>query len=137
MITTSVKQISNQVEQLLIERGDWVSTGEICQKFNVDERQLRAKNDEPGKCTLIAISSNKGYKHVAIATTAEWTAHYHRERKHNIMGLVNLRNRRHRRESTAIQKPQFKQQQTPAIQPDTGQFLLPGMSDIALIDSHY
>lgn len=82
------------IEQFLLERGDWVKSRELCERFGVTERQLRAVDDRPGLCSRIAISGNKGFKHISLATPAEWEEHYARERKHSIMALVNLRAKR-------------------------------------------
>jgi hypothetical protein len=91
--------IEDQIAALLLERGAWVSTREICERFLVNERALRALDDQPGLCSRIAISGKSGFKHIALATTAEWREHYARERKHSIMALVNLRVKRRLREN--------------------------------------
>jgi hypothetical protein len=116
-------ELSPQLESYLLERGDWVTSRELCERFGVTERQLRAVDDRPGLCTMIAISGNKGFKHISLATPAEWEDHYARERKHNIMALVNLRAKRRRRMTLTRQ----------AHRPDlvferaTGQILMAGI----------
>jgi hypothetical protein len=117
-------ELSPQIESYLLERGDWVKSRELCERFGVTERQLRAVDDRPGLCSRIAISGNKGFKHISLATPAEWEEHYARERKHNIMALVNLRaKRRHRMTLT-------RQVRRPALvfERDTGQILMPGLT---------
>lgn len=91
--------VEDQIAALLLERGDWVTTAELCERFGLKDRAFRAVDDQPGLCSLIAISGKKGFKHIVLATTAEWREHYARERKHNIMALVNLRAKRRRREN--------------------------------------
>ncbi|MCX6994170.1 MAG: hypothetical protein NT011_13650 [Kiritimatiellaeota bacterium] len=118
--------LTPQIEAYLLARGDWVKSREICERFGIkDDRKLRAIDDQPGLCSRIAISGNKGFKHISLATTAEWQEHYARERKHNIMALVNLRAKRRLRLNLTrqIQRPQI------VCERDTGQTLmkLPGV----------
>lgn len=112
--------LTPQIESYLLERGDWVKSRELCERFGVTERQLRAIDDHPGLCTLIAISGNKGFKHISLATPAEWQENYTRERKHNIMALVNLRAKRRLRMTLT------RQISRPALvfERDTGQILM-------------
>jgi hypothetical protein len=116
--------LTAQIESYLLERRDWVKSRDLCNRFGIkDDRQLRAIDDRPGLCTLIAISGNKGFKHISLATTTEWQEHYARERKHNIMALVNLRAKRRLRAAMT------RQIQRPALvfERDTGQLLMAGM----------
>lgn len=82
-----------QIEAFLLERRDWVATGEICDRFGLRQRQLRDLDDRPGLCTRFAISRNGagGYKHARCATTAEWTEFRRSMRKHAIKELVRVR----------------------------------------------
>jgi len=90
--------LADQIEAHLLQRRDWVPAAELVARFQVRERALRALDERPGLCSRFAISGNRGYKHIAIATQAEWDEHYGRERKHNIGALVTLRAKRRRRE---------------------------------------
>jgi len=85
-------KLAEQIEQHLLTRGAWVPSDEICALFAVTDRQLRQVNDSPGLCSAFAISSQKGFKHVAKATTREWLHFKHRLRKHGISELVRVRN---------------------------------------------
>lgn len=115
--------LSPQIESYLLERGEWVKSRELCERFGVTERQMRAVDDRPGLCTMIAISGNKGFKHISLATPAEWEEHYARERKHNIMALVNLRAKRRLRMTLTrqIRRP------TLVFERATGQILMAGI----------
>lgn len=65
--------VAGQIERYLLERRDWVSAAELCERFGISERRLRQMYDRPGLCTAFAISlSKQGFKHVAMATEAEW-----------------------------------------------------------------
>ena len=103
-----------------MERCGWVKARELCERFGVRERELRALDDQPGLCSQIAISGNKGFKHISLATADEWERHYGRERKHAIMALVTLRQKRRLRQvlTRRIQRPPVE------FERDTGQLLL-------------
>ena len=115
--------LTPQLESYLLERRDWVKSRDLCERFGVTERQLRAIDDKPGLCTRIAISGNKGFKHISLATTEEWNEHYGRERKHNIMALVNLRAKLRLRMNVTrrIQRPDG------LFERDSGQLLMAGI----------
>jgi len=116
--------LPQQIEAYLLECGDWVKSRDLCDRFGIkDDRKLRAIDDQPGLCSRIAISGNKGFKHISLATTTEWQEHYARERKHNIMALVNLRAKRRLRQaiSRQIQRPPI------IFENDSGQLLIPGV----------
>ncbi|MFA7256924.1 MAG: hypothetical protein WC047_05060 [Kiritimatiellales bacterium] len=115
--------LSPQIESYLLERGEWVKSRELCERFGVTERQLRAIDDRPGLCTMIAIGGNKGFKHISLATPAEWEDHYARERKHNIMALVNLRAKRRLRMTLTrqVRRPEL------VFERDSGQILMEGI----------
>ncbi len=115
---TSDMTLAAHIESYLLSRATWVPARELCERFGVRERELRALDDRPGLCSQIAISGNKGFKHIALATTDEWQRHYARERKHSIMALVNLRQRRRHRERILSTR-------RPLAERDTGQFLFP------------
>jgi hypothetical protein len=118
-----MNELTPQIESYLLERGDWVKSHELCEYFGVTDRQLRAVDDRPGLCSRIAISGNKGFKHISLATPAEWHEHYTRERKHNIMALVNLRAKRRLRMTLTrqIQRPSL------VFERATGQILMAGI----------
>lgn len=83
--------LAEAIELYLLQRGDWVSTTEICARFSLrDDRPLRQVNEAPGLCTAFAISSDKGLKHVSKATTREWLRFKHRLRRHGISELQRV-----------------------------------------------
>jgi len=108
------------LENYLIKRADWVPADEICKVFDVSERALRAVGDTPGLCTRFAISGPKGFKHVSIATRAEYLRAKHRLRRHAISELVRARDLDRRRQSAirAIKRPPL------VFERDSGQVLL-------------
>jgi len=91
--------LAQEIEQYLMTSGRWVSTEEICAHFNLrDDRPLRQMSNEPGLCSEFAISSDQGFKHVALASTGEWLRFKHRLRRHGIRELArasSLDKRRH------------------------------------------
>lgn len=85
--------LSRQIERYLLERGDWVSTLELCQVFALpDDRQLRQDGALPGLCTPFAISHTRlGLKHVRAATTGEWIKFQVRLMRHAIAEIRRVR----------------------------------------------
>ncbi|MDD5679563.1 MAG: hypothetical protein PHW60_16460 [Kiritimatiellae bacterium] len=115
--------LTPQIEAYLLERRDWVKSRELCERFGVSDRQLRAIDDRPGLCSRIAISGTKGFKHLSLATPKEEQDHYARQRKHSIMQLVNLRinHRLYKRLTRQIQRPAI------VFERDSGQLLMAGI----------
>jgi len=99
--------IAQQIERYLLACGDWIPVREICRRFDIRERRLRALDDRPGLCSRFAISGDKGIKHVSCATTTEWLQFKHRLRKHGIGELVRVRDLDRRRQTvtTSIARP--------------------------------
>ncbi len=86
------------IEQYLLAIGTWVPAQDICDTFHVTERQLRQVGDEEGLCSGFAISGDKGFKHVSLATPDEYLRFKHRIRGHGIQELRRVRDldkRRH------------------------------------------
>ena len=116
MIASEAK---HQIEEYLLDRGDWVHAAELCEIFGVEERQLRQVGRVPGLCTGFAISlPGKGFKHVACATTAEYVHFKHAMRRHGIGELRRVKELDKRRK-TATQS--FKNR---VFEKDTGQGIL-------------
>lgn len=66
-------ELKTQIEVWLLTQTDWVPSAVICERFQVDERKLRASNGHPGLLTEFAISHSRlGYKHVRHATKEEY-----------------------------------------------------------------
>lgn len=130
VLTLNIKLSTKQlIETYLLERGDWVPTAEICETFGVEARQLRQVGSKNGLCTDLAISGDKGFKHVANASTSEWLRFKHRLRHHGISELVRVRDL-DRLRSQLIRTVKIKTP-PPAAKPepriferDTGQALL-------------
>jgi hypothetical protein len=106
------EQLKEAIEQYLLDApGEgWVKGSEIAARFDLrSDRVLRKVGDAPGLCTEFAISGNKGFKHIDRATPGEFDEYYCRERKHNIAGLVTLRQKRNRRSRSirTIKRPAF------------------------------
>jgi len=111
-----MNDLAEQIEQYLLVVSDWVSSDEICVRFGLkDDRPLRQVGSRQGLCSGFAISGNDGFKHVSLATTAEWLHFKHRLRKHGIAELIRVRDLGQRRHNSvkAIRAGQFER--------DTGQ----------------
>lgn len=115
------EELTERIEQFLLDSGGWVSSKEICARFELrDDRILRNVGSTPGLCSNFAISSDKGFKHVTRASTREYLAFKHRMRRHavgefkRISKLDRVRNNLTR----TIKHPAF------TFQKDTGQGVL-------------
>lgn len=113
------EKLKEAIEQyLLIAPGDgWVKSAALCERFAITERQLRKVGDQDGLCSDFAISGDKGFKHIARASTREWLAFKHRMRGHAIAEMVRTRNLDRRRATVlkSVMRPAF------VFQKDTGQ----------------
>jgi len=109
-----------RIEEFLLQEGDWVSSRRLCALFGLAERQLRAVGDQPGICSGFAISSDRGFKHVSMATPLEYRTFKHRLRRHAIAELVRVRNldRLRHQVTTTTRRPEFIRER------DTNQGLL-------------
>ena len=92
----------DEIEAYLLDQGEWVPARELCALFRITERQLRQTDDQQGLCSGFAISGDKGFKHVSLASTTEWLKFKHRLRKHGIAELVRVRDLDRRRRNAAI-----------------------------------
>lgn len=83
--------LSEQIEVHLLNAQGWVSVAELCQKFDLNQRDLRAHGDEPGLCDAFAVTSTRqgesGYIHHRFLPTADWLPIKHRLRRHAIAEL--------------------------------------------------
>lgn len=74
--------LAAQIETFLLANPRWVPVDEICARFDVNERQLRAVGGRPPMHAAFAISSpapgHHGLKHIRHATITERLAHKHR-----------------------------------------------------------
>ncbi len=114
------EDLKEAIENHLLQVGCWVTSAEICERFDVSERQLRQVGSRAGLCSEFAISGDKGFRHVEKATPAEWRRFKHRLRKHAIGELVRTMNLDKRRNQVTrqIRRPAY------TYQPDTGQGVL-------------
>ena len=64
--------LPTHLEMWLLSQPCWVPAAEICERFQIEERHLRAKGKNPGVCDAFAVSSSKGYKHVRHLSTEEF-----------------------------------------------------------------
>jgi hypothetical protein len=114
--------VSAEIERYLLARGDWVSADEICRTFGVRERRLRQMDDLPGLCTAFAISLSKsGFKHVALATEAEWVHAKNAARRDAVAKFRRVQVWSERRRNTA------KVLRAGLFEKDSGQGLMPGV----------
>lgn len=93
------------ISAFLLARDGWVAGEEICQRFGVEARALRATNTVPGLCSQFAISGPKGFRHITTCPEEEWRAFEARMKAHGIAELVRVKNLRARRQQA---KPQLE-----------------------------
>lgn len=120
-----MNDLSLTIEAYLLERGDWVTSEDICGRFGIkDARQLRQVGDTPGLCSAFAISGDKGFKHVSCATRTEFERFCSRLRLHGIAEFMRVRGLRRRRANVT------RQVKRPAVvfERDSGQVLFPGLT---------
>ncbi len=96
------------IELYLLMKADWVSSRELCQRFNVSERKFRSSNGHAGLCSDFAISGDKGFKHVRHATASEFDDFVSRIRSHGIAELTRVRVLRQTRSNIQSGHPAFE-----------------------------
>ncbi len=97
-------------EFLLLSPGDgWVRGKDLCARFDLNDRQLRKVGNQEGLCSAFAISGDKGFKHVKLASRLEYKQFKHRLRKHAINELRRVAKLDHRRNHVykTTKNPQF------------------------------
>jgi len=112
--------LTESIETFLLSRHGWVSSREICERFGVSERQLRAVAGNAGLCSAFAISGDKGFKHVSAASPSEWLRFKHRLRRHGIAELVRVRDLGKKRQNVTRRSSRPKL----CYERDTGQALM-------------
>jgi hypothetical protein len=81
-----------EIERYLLAQDRWVSSADLCARFDIDERELRCIGHEPGLISAYAIShTRKGYRHVRNATTIEWLAFKFAILRHAISEIRRVR----------------------------------------------
>ena len=98
---------SNMIEVWLFEKGEWVSCGFICSRFDICERRLRFLG-----AGFLVSRPGGGYIHYAHATEEEMNAYCGPKRAHAIGELRNIQLLRRRRRQGRRPYP---------IEPATGQ----------------
>jgi len=116
------EELKEAIENHLLNAGGsgWVKSSELCELFDIKERQLRAVGERPGLASEFAISGDKGFKHIDRAMPAEYLRFKHRMRRHAIGQLTRSSNldRRRTQSTRTIKRPAF------TYQKDTGQGVL-------------
>jgi hypothetical protein len=99
--------LQTAIADYLLARRTWVPAADICDRFQIRQRILRAYKGIPGLLTEIAISGDKGYRHIATCTESEWQEYYGRNRSHGLEELRSLRRKRdaRRRLQRTIRRP--------------------------------
>lgn len=113
--------LSQQIEEYLLRKRTWVPDAELSSVFNIPERRFRQNGHTPGLCTPFAISlSDKGFKHIALATPGEWIHAKNAERRAAISRLRKIKLWTLRRSHVFFAEHKHE------IERDTGQVLLFG-----------
>lgn len=83
--------LARQIELYLLDKGTWVSVAELCRRFEIRDRQLRADGDRDGLLDDFAVSSTRGrehgYMHVHCIEREDYLRAKRRLRKHSIRQL--------------------------------------------------
>ena len=105
------EELKAAIEQYLLSApGDgWVKGADLCACFDISERQLRGVGDKPGLCSEFAISGDKGFKHVELASKAEYRRFKHRMRKHAVgeFRRTSRLDKRRNAQTITIKRPAF------------------------------
>ncbi len=84
-----------QIELFLLAAGTWVPTAEICARFGIKQRLLRADKDRPGLLDEFAVSSTRngesGFIHQNNLPTPQFLAIKHRITRHAIGEIRKVR----------------------------------------------
>lgn len=114
--------IALQIEQHLLAAGGFVSTAEICSRFQIQARALRQAGERPGLLDTFAVSSTQsgqhGYIHHRHLPTPEWLRVKHRLRRHAIAELRRARAWDRARHNITTRRPMPQERHT-------GQLLIP------------
>lgn len=84
-----------RIELFLLQRGGFVSTREICERFEIADRDLRAKEGKAGLLDDFAVSSTSegahGFIHHRHLHESDWKKIENRLRQHGIAELKKVR----------------------------------------------
>jgi hypothetical protein len=110
--------LAAQIEAYLLLEARWVPAVEICQRFQVSKRKLRACRTRPGLLDDFAVSSKQGHKHTSLLTTAEYLPYKHKMLRHSISQIRKIKKWDNGRHNSLTKKPVL-------IERHSGQLLLP------------
>lgn len=111
--------VKARIESYLLSAGDWVPVALIVERFQIDERDLRASGRRPGPLSHCAIFSSRGIKHLTHSTLQERIQCRNRIRRELIS-----RARRLKWFEAGIHRCLATPITTPAVEKHTGQTLL-------------
>lgn len=83
------------IEAFLVEQGGWVASRTICERFGLNERELRAKGREAGLLDGFAVSSTRqgehGFCHHRYVSREEFIRAKHRLKRHALAEIRKVR----------------------------------------------
>jgi hypothetical protein len=113
--------LARQIELHLLDRAEWVSVQDLCTRFAIRPRMLRADGDRDGLLDNFAVSSTRGnqhgFIHINLLSSDDYIRAKRRLRKH---GIRELRKVRRWEQARARARIGLK----PTIERHTGQLLL-------------
>ncbi len=116
-------QLASQIELYLIDRGCWVPSSEICDRFGVRERLLRRDGRRKGLLVRFAMSSTNngenGFIHHRFLGTRDYLRIKHGRMRHAIAEIRTVRDAEFGRRNCLIGRPPNR------YETHTGQGLLP------------
>jgi len=83
--------LAAQIEAFLLLEARWVPALEICLRFHISQRSLRASHRRPGLLDDFAVSSKKGHKHTSLLTTAEYLPYKHKMLRHSLSQIRKIK----------------------------------------------
>lgn len=90
-----MSDLVTQIEIHLLTTGTWVPTADLCSRYHINERALRAAGGRPGPLDHFAVSSTRhgthGFIHHRHLPTNEWLPIKHRQLRHAISELRKVR----------------------------------------------
>lgn len=116
-------QLASQIELYLLERGGWVPSREICERFGVRERLLRRDGRRKGLLVRFAMSSTNngehGFIHHRFLGIREYLRIKHGRLRHAIAEIRTVQDAEFGRRNCLTGPPQA------LFEAHTGQGLLP------------
>jgi len=101
--------LATQIEIHLLTLGTWVPTADLCARYGIKERALRAAGRRPGLIDHFAVSSTRngthGYIHHRYLPTADWLPIKHRLLSHALAEIRKARTWAKSRHNIQITNP--------------------------------